>query len=67
MKKPRVFDLFCGAGGSSCGARAAGGTIVGGLDLWGRAGETFERNYDVKCWTIRVHPETTIKVPIVNL
>jgi len=61
MKKPRVFDLFCGAGGSSCGARAAGGTIVGGLDLWGRAGETFQRNYDVKCWEKELRKGSHVK------
>jgi DNA (cytosine-5)-methyltransferase 1 len=61
MKKPRVFDLFCGAGGSSCGARAAGGTIVGGLDLWDRAGETFQRNYDVTCWSKELRKSSHVK------
>lgn len=41
----RVFDLFCGAGGSSCGARLAGATPVGGVDLWPVATETFELNF----------------------
>jgi hypothetical protein len=29
----RVFDLFCGGGGSSCGAKKAGVMPVGGVDL----------------------------------
>ena len=41
----RAFDLFCGAGGSSCGANQAGIEIVGGVDLWDRAAETFELNF----------------------
>lgn len=30
----RCIDLFCGAGGSSCGARLAGATPVAGIDRW---------------------------------
>jgi DNA (cytosine-5)-methyltransferase 1 len=30
--RPRVLDLFCGAGGSSLGATAAGAEVVGGID-----------------------------------
>ena len=41
----RAFDLFCGAGGSSCGASQAGVEIVGGIDLWERAVETFQLNF----------------------
>jgi DNA (cytosine-5)-methyltransferase 1 len=41
----RTFDLFCGAGGSSCGARMAGAEVVGALDMWPLAAETFERNF----------------------
>ena len=41
----RAFDLFCGAGGSSCGARQAGVRIVGGADLWEKAADTFEDNF----------------------
>ncbi len=42
---PRTFDLFCGAGGSSWGAQAAGAEIVGGLDAWDLACETFRANF----------------------
>jgi DNA (cytosine-5)-methyltransferase 1 len=41
----RAFDMFCGAGGSSCGARQAGAKIVGGVDLWPQATRTFELNF----------------------
>ena len=40
----RAFDLFCGGGGSSCGARMAGTRTVGGVDLWPLATETFRLN-----------------------
>ena len=45
MRQIRVFDIFCGAGGSSCGAAQAGGRIVGGLDLWNHACATFQSNF----------------------
>lgn len=37
--------MFCGAGGASLGAREAGATIVGGVDLWGPAVESFKLNF----------------------
>jgi DNA (cytosine-5)-methyltransferase 1 len=43
--KLRVFDLFCGAGGSSCGARMAGVDPVGGIDMWDIAIKTFALNF----------------------
>nr|VFK15762.1 MAG: DNA (cytosine-5)-methyltransferase 1 [Candidatus Kentron sp. LPFa]VFK28802.1 MAG: DNA (cytosine-5)-methyltransferase 1 [Candidatus Kentron sp. LPFa] len=41
----KAIDLFCGAGGSSCGAYAAGVRIVAGFDLWGTAGEVYKENF----------------------
>jgi DNA (cytosine-5)-methyltransferase 1 len=41
----RALDLFCGAGGSSAGARAAGFEIAGGLDMWPLATDTFRANF----------------------
>ena len=41
----RAFDLFCGAGGSSCGARMAGVESVGGIDMWDVAVETYALNF----------------------
>jgi len=41
----RVFDMFCGGGGSSRGAVMAGATPVAALDMWRLAAETYERNF----------------------
>ena len=43
----RTVDLFCGAGGSSWGARAAGSEIVRGVDAWDTAAKTYARNFGV--------------------
>jgi DNA (cytosine-5)-methyltransferase 1 len=45
MDQIRTFDMFCGAGGSSLGAREGGAKIVGGVDLWGPAVESFKLNF----------------------
>jgi DNA (cytosine-5)-methyltransferase 1 len=41
----RCYDLFCGAGGSSRGAAMAGALVVGGLDVWKLAADTFQTNF----------------------
>jgi len=41
----RGIDLFCGGGGSSWGARAAGVEMVGAVDAWGMAASTYRRNF----------------------
>ena len=41
----RTLDLFCGAGLSSSGARAAGVEIKGAIDLCSIAARTFEHNF----------------------
>ncbi len=41
----RVFDMFCGGGGSSRGAVLAGATPVAALDMWRLAAETYKRNF----------------------
>lgn len=41
----RVLDLFCGAGGSSWGARNAGCSIVAGIDASAVAGEAYASNF----------------------
>jgi len=43
--KMRALDLFCGAGGSSWGARDAGVEIVAAFDLWPLAGEAHDVNF----------------------
>jgi DNA (cytosine-5)-methyltransferase 1 len=50
----RCFDLFCGVGGSSCGASLAGVEVVGGLDAWDVAATAFKLNFpQAKVWTKR--------------
>lgn len=44
-KKVRAIDLFCGAGGSSWGAKQAGIEIVAGFDLWQLAGKIHKANF----------------------
>ena len=41
----RTYDMFCGLGGSSAGAAAAGAEIVGGIDAWTLAAEAFADNF----------------------
>jgi hypothetical protein len=41
----RTIDMFCGAGGSSWGARVAGATIAAGFDLWPVAGDVYRDNF----------------------
>lgn len=43
--KIRALDMFCGAGGSSWGAREAGVDIVAAFDLWPLAGEIHDVNF----------------------
>ena len=52
-KKPvvRALDLFCGAGGSSWGARLAGAEIVGGIDIDPVAMRTFADNFPTARFT----------------
>ncbi len=45
MGNIRAIDLFCGAGGSSYGARMAGVDIVAGFDIWEPAQTTFGHNF----------------------
>ncbi|MCW3476746.1 DNA cytosine methyltransferase [Limobrevibacterium gyesilva] len=41
----RTLDLFCGGGGSSWGAQAAGATVVAGVDAAGLAALTYGDNF----------------------
>ena len=41
----RALDLFCGAGGSSWGARGAGVEIIAAFDLWSLAGDAHDINF----------------------
>ena len=41
----KTIDLFCGAGGSSYGARNACAEIVAGFDIWSTAAKAFKANF----------------------
>lgn len=41
----RMFDMFCGGGGSSRGAVMAGVTPVAALDMWKLAADTYKLNF----------------------
>jgi len=43
--KLRTLDIFCGGGGSSLGAQAAGAEIVCGVDAWDIASQTYKANF----------------------
>ena len=56
----RALDLFCGGGGSSWGAQAAGAEIVCGVDGWDRATEAFGRNFpNAKAVNLMMTPDST--------
>lgn len=42
--KVKFIDLFCGAGGSTLGAKLAGATPVAGIDCWDLAAQTYGLN-----------------------
>lgn len=51
----RTLDLFCGGGGSSWGAKAAGAEIVCGVDAWEIATKTYKSNFpDATAVTLRL-------------
>jgi DNA (cytosine-5)-methyltransferase 1 len=49
MKRFRVIDFFCGAGGFSEGFKQLGFDIVYGFDHWRPAVETFNYNFNLNC------------------
>jgi DNA (cytosine-5)-methyltransferase 1 len=50
----RMFDLFCGGGGSSRGALVAGATPVAALDMWKLAADTYKLNFpDAKVYRMK--------------
>ena len=59
MRKFRGVDLFCGAGGSSLGARAAGIKMVGAVDAWDIASATYKDNFpNAEVVTTKLHSRT---------
>ena len=49
MKKLKVIDFFCGAGGFSEGFRQIGFEIIYGFDHWKPAVDTYNYNFSLKC------------------
>jgi DNA (cytosine-5)-methyltransferase 1 len=49
----RVMDMFCGAGGSSAGARWNGAEVIHGVDAWDLAARTFRDNFETAAVDIR--------------
>jgi len=49
MRKLRVIDFFCGAGGFSEGFRQMGYEIVYGFDHWRLAVDTYNHNFSLNC------------------
>lgn len=63
MSKIKGIDLFCGAGGSSLGARAAGVQMVGAIDGWNIATETYKDNFPrAEVVNARLHAKTGAKL-----
>lgn len=59
----RAIDLFCGAGGSSWGAKRAGATIVAGFDMSEVAGKTYRDNFpDAKFYPGRIESTDIDKI-----
>jgi len=63
MAEIRAIDLFCGAGGSSWGARLAGARIVAAFDRWPLAQFAYRSNFP----EARVFPESLERVKPVGL
>ena len=45
-KKLNIIDLFCGCGGMSKGLTDAGLNVIAGIDIWDKAVESYNKNYD---------------------
>lgn len=61
----RTLDVFCGGGGSSWGARAAGAEIVCGIDAWDIATKTYATNFGQDTGIRRTLVETG-RLPVVD-
>ena len=48
--KLNVIDLFCGCGGMSWGMTTAGLNIIAGIDIWDKAVENYNLNYEHKAY-----------------
>jgi DNA (cytosine-5)-methyltransferase 1 len=49
-KTLNVIDLFCGCGGMSKGLTDAGLNVIAGIDIWDKAVESYNKNYNHKAY-----------------
>jgi DNA (cytosine-5)-methyltransferase 1 len=49
-KTLNVIDLFCGCGGMSKGLTDAGLNIIAGIDIWDKAVESYNKNFEHKAY-----------------
>jgi len=49
-EKLNVIDLFCGCGGMSRGLTDAGLNIIAGIDIWDKAVENYNKNFEHKAY-----------------
>ena len=45
-----VIDLFCGCGGMSKGLTDAGLNIIAGIDIWDKAIQSYNKNFEHKAY-----------------
>jgi DNA-cytosine methyltransferase len=45
-----VIDLFCGCGGMSKGLTDSGLNVIAGIDIWNKAIESYNKNYEHKAY-----------------
>ena len=50
MLQLNVIDLFCGCGGMSKGLTDAGLNVIAGIDIWDKAVESYNKNYNHKAY-----------------
>ena len=50
MLQLNVIDLFCGCGGMSKGLTDTGLNIIAGIDIWDKAVESYNKNYNHKAY-----------------
>ena len=50
VKKLTVIDLFCGCGGMSKGLTDAGLNIIAGIDIWDKAVQNYNKNFEHKAY-----------------
>ena len=49
-KTLNVLDLFCGCGGMTNGLTKAGLNVIAGIDVWDKAVESYNKNYNHKAY-----------------